>query len=57
MFVVIVATLNLFLLLLSLFGSTTWENIWPALLINGSVLVLAFLPGTQAAFGADSEIA
>jgi hypothetical protein len=53
MFVVILATLNLFLLVLSLFGSTTWENIWPALLINGVVLVLAFLPGTQRAFGAD----
>jgi hypothetical protein len=55
MFVVILATLNLFLLVLALFGSTTWGNIWPALLINGAVLVLAFLPGTQRAFGADES--
>lgn len=53
MFVVILSTLNLFFILLSLFGSTTLENIWPALVINGGVLVLAFLPGTQRAFGAD----
>ena len=55
MFVVILAVLNLFLLVLSLFGSTSWDNIWPGLLINGVVLVLAFLPGTQKAFGADPE--
>ena len=53
MFVVILAALNIFLLLLSLLGSTTFGNIWPALLINAAVLVLAFLPGTKAAFGAD----
>lgn len=56
MFVVILATLNLFLILLSLFGTATLENIWPALVINGGVLILAFLPGTKRAFGADPEV-
>ncbi len=53
MFVVILAALNIFLLLLSLLGSTSLENIWPELVISGLLLVLAFLPGTKAVFGAD----
>ena len=53
MFVVILAAFNLFFILISLIGSTTFENIWPQLVINGGVLVIAFLPTTQAAFGAD----
>ena len=55
MFVVILASLNLFFILLSLIGSATLENIWPALVINGGVLILAFLPTTKQAFGADTE--
>lgn len=55
MFVVIIAALNLFFLLLELLGSATFENIWPAVVINVLVLVLAFLPGTQRAFGADPD--
>ena len=53
MFVVILAALNLFFLLLSLLGATSLENIWPELLISGGVLILAFLPTTKANFGAD----
>ena len=55
MFLVIIAALNLFFVLLELFGTATFENIWPAVVINALVLVLAFLPGTQKAFGADPD--
>lgn len=55
MFVVIIAALNLFFVALSLFGTATFENIWPAVLINGLVLLLAFLPSTRTAFGADPD--
>jgi hypothetical protein len=55
MFVVILASLNLFFVLINLIGSATFENIWPSLAINGAILILAFLPGTKKAFGVDEQ--
>lgn len=51
LFVVVMAILNLIMLVLALLGQTTFQAIMLPLLVNAGVLVLAFLPGTQAAFG------
>ncbi len=55
MFVVIISALNLLFILLNLIGSATFENIWPALVVNGLILILAFIPGTRRAFGVDQQ--
>jgi len=51
MFVVVMAILNLILLVLAILGQTTLQAVLLPVLVNVVALVLAFLPGTQAAFG------
>jgi predicted flap endonuclease-1-like 5' DNA nuclease len=50
LFVIIIAIFNIILLLLAVLGKTTFNQILPALLVNGLALILALLPGTKAAF-------
>ena len=55
MFVVIIAAINLAFALFNLLGTATLENIWPQVVVNGLILVLAFIPGTKKAFGVDEQ--
>lgn len=50
LFIVVVAVFNLILAGLSIIGSSTWQSMLPALLINGLILIYAMLPGTKGAF-------
>lgn len=54
LFVVLVATLNLILLLLSWLGDSSFQSVLPGLVINALALVLGLLPSTKAAFGIPS---
>lgn len=51
LFVVVMAILNLILLLMAVLGQTSFAAVSLAILLNVVALILAFLPGTQAAFG------
>lgn len=51
LFVVIIAILNLVLLGLALIGSTTFQAVSVAVLLNVIALIIAILPSTKAAFG------
>lgn len=51
LFVVIIAILNLILLLMAIIGKTTIQAVAGGLVLNALALILAFLPGTQKAFG------
>lgn len=50
-FVIIIAILNLVLLGLAILGSTAFASVSLAVIVNAAALLLALLPGTQAAFG------
>ncbi len=53
LFVAALSALNLIVAVLSvLFNSdTSWDMIWPSLLLNGLILIYTQLPNTKAAFG------
>jgi hypothetical protein len=51
LFVVVIAVINLIFLLFAIFGQTTMQAVALPALLNILVLILAFLPGTKAAFG------
>jgi hypothetical protein len=51
LFVVIMAILNLILLFMAIIGKSTFQAVSLGLLLNGVLLLLAFLPQTQKAFG------
>jgi len=55
LFVTVLATLNLILAFMSIFGATTWMEMLPSLVINGLILIYALLPGTKAAFGVPTK--
>jgi len=50
LFLVILSILNLILIGISLFGSTTWQSVLPSILVNGLILIYCLLPGTKEAF-------
>jgi hypothetical protein len=51
LFMVVIAVINLIFLLFAIFGQTTMQAIALPALLNILVLILAFIPGTKAAFG------
>lgn len=51
LFVVVIAIINLIFLVLAIIGQTTFASVSIQILVNVVLLILAFLPGTQAAFG------
>lgn len=51
LFVVVIAIINLIFLFLAVLGQTTFSSVLLQILVNAALLLLAFLPGTQAAFG------
>ena len=51
LFVTVIAVLNLIMDGLSILGQSSWQALWPSILINAIILIYALLPGTKAAFG------
>ncbi|MEZ4519451.1 MAG: hypothetical protein R3C44_22355 [Chloroflexota bacterium] len=54
LFVVVIAIINLIFLFLAILGKTTFSSVLLQIVVNAVLLILAFLPGTQAAFGQSS---
>jgi hypothetical protein len=50
LFLVILSGLNLILAFLSILGSSNWEAMMPAIVINGLILIYCLLPSTKEAF-------
>lgn len=50
LFVVVIATFNLILAVVSILGDSSWQAMLPALVVNGLILLYGILPGTKAAF-------
>ena len=53
-FIAALSTLNLILVVVSIMGDTFWQEMLPALVINGLILLYALMPGTKAAFNVPS---
>jgi hypothetical protein len=51
LFVVILASLNLILAVVSILGASSWQELLPSIVFNGAALIYCLLPGTKAAFG------
>lgn len=51
LFVVVIAIINLIFLFLAILGQSTFSSVLIQLVVNAALLILAFLPGTQAAYG------
>ena len=53
-FVAALSTLNLILAALSIIGDTYWQEMLPALVVNGLILLYVLMPGTKDAFNSPS---
>lgn len=54
LFLVIISIFELILAFVSMLGGTTWSAMAPTIIIAGLILIYCLLPGTKAAFGADT---
>ena len=50
LFMVLLSGLNLIMAFLSILGSSSWEAMSTAIIINGLILIYCLLPGTKRAF-------
>lgn len=51
LFLVVLASLNLILDVVSIIGASSWQAMLPSIVINGVILIYCLLPGTREAFG------
>lgn len=51
LFVVVLATFNLIMAVLSILGASTWQAVLPSLLINAIIWIYGLTPGVRQAFG------
>lgn len=51
LFVVVIALIDIVFLFLAILGKSTFSSVAVQLVVNAALLILAFLPGTQAAYG------
>ena len=54
LFVVALSAINLIIAIASVLGQTTFQEVLPAIVVNGLVLIYGLLPGTKAAFNVQS---
>ena len=55
LFVVVLATLNLILDVISILGASSFQAMLPSIVINALILIYALLPGTKDAFDIPSS--
>ena len=53
LFVVALSALNLIFAVISIIGSSSWQALAPAVVVNGLIFIYGMLPGTKAAFQLD----
>ena len=55
-FVVVLASLNLIMAVVSILGQTTWQAVAATIVLNGIILLYALTPGVKNAFGTDTPV-
>ena len=51
LYLVLISAWNLLMVVLSVLGASSINAFWPAVIINGAILIYCLLPGTKRAFG------
>ena len=51
LYLVLISAWNLLMVVLSVLGASSINAFWPAVIINGAILIYCLMPGTKRAFG------